>query len=391
MPRTLVAFTENYRMGGGNRYLVDFLGCAAGRFDRLIVVSNPGGVFPGDIAALPAGTQLREVPVLTAAAIAHRGGPSAGLRSRAVRAADPLAFSRNVARLAAVFSELEADVVVAFNGGYPAARSNLAAVVAARRAGAAPVLSVVGTPVPRRPRLEGYEAGLDARVWAGCSAVVVNSLAIGRSLESLRGAPAEKLAVVRNGLPDTGFVRDPAADPAAPVIGCVSRVDAEKGALDLFEAFALIADEFPSSRLRLVGEGDARDEVARRASAAGLSGRVELPGRVEGDAARLVSEFDVYAFASHHEGFPYAVLEAMRAGCAIVTTGVGGIPEAVDDGVEGLVVPPHDPASLAGALRAALSDVRSREQRSRAARARFARDFSLDAMCASVTELLDSL
>lgn len=391
MSHTLVAFTENYRMGGGNRYLVDFLECAASRFERTVVVANPGGVFPGDVAAFPPGTEVREVPVLTAAAIAHRGGRWAGTLSKAVRMADPVAFSGNTRRLEAVFRDLRADVVVAFNGGYPAARSSLAAAVAARRAGAAAVLSVVGTPVPRRPRLETYEARLDASVWSACSAVAVNAQAIGSSLESLRGAPAEKLKVVRNGLPDTEFVRDPSAEAAAPVIGCVSRVDAEKGALDLFEAFTLIAPEFPSSRLRLVGEGDARDEIARRASAAGLSDRVELPGRIEGDAARIVAEFDVFAFASHHEGFPYAVLEAMRAGCAIVTTGVGGIPEAVGDGVEGLVVGPRDAEALAGALRATLSDARSREQRCRAARARFLRDFSLKAMCGSVSGLLDCL
>ncbi len=391
MPRTFVAFTENYRMGGGNRYLVDFVNSVAASFDRVVVVSNPGGVFPEDLAAMPRGTELIDAHFSTAASITHAGGALAASRARAVRVADPLTFAFNVRSLTRVFRDVDADVVVAFNGGYPAARANLAAVVAARKAGAVPVLSIVGTPVPRRQRLARYEAGLDARVWDACAAVVVNAHSIEQQLATLRGVPQAKIRVVRNGLPDTSFVRDPEAFSASPVIGCLSRVDAQKGALDLFEAFTRIAEEFPTARLRFIGEGDARDEVLARAASAGLGERVDAPGRVEGDAAALIAGFDIYAFASHHEGFPYAVLEAMRAGCPLITTGVGGIPEAVTDGVEGLVVAPHDPDALADALRRMLGDAELRASCSAAAGDRFLREFSLDAMRRSTLEMLDSL
>lgn len=388
MARTLVAFTENYRMGGGNRYLVDFVNSAAPEFDRVVVAANRGGIFPDDIAGLPDGTEFVDARFATAASAAAGGGPLGGIAARTVRLADPLAFSSNVRSLTKLFREVGADVVVAFNGGYPAARSNLAAVVAAREAGATPLLSVVGTPVPRRPKLASYEAGLDARVFDSAAAIVVNAHSIEGALVELRDAPTDKIAVVRNGIPDTTFVRDPGASSDAPVIGCISRVDAEKGALDLLEAFALIAAEFPTARLRLIGEGDARDTVLERAVARGLGGRVEAPGRSGGDVAALVAEFDIYAFASHHEGFPYAILEAMRAGCPLVTTGVGGVPEAVSDGVEGLVVPPSNPQALAAALRRMLSEPTLRESCSAAARERWAREFSLDAMRASVSELI---
>lgn len=388
MPRTLVAFTENYRIGGGNRYLVDFVNAAAGSFDRIVIVSNPGGVFPDDLAALPEGSKLIAIPLMTAASITHAGSALAGLRARAVRLADPLAFFCNVRSLSRVFAAEGADVVVAFNGGFPAARANLAAVVAARKAGAIPVLSVVGTPVPRRGRLATYEARLDTRVWDACAAIVVNAHSIEGALVSLRDAPKSKIALVRNGIPDTAFVREQSEFSEVPVIGCISRVDVEKGALDLFEAFALIADEFPGARLVLVGEGDAHDAVLGQASKRGLAGRVDAPGRVGGDVAELVASVDLYAFASHHEGFPYAVLEAMRAGCALVTTGVGGVPEAVADGVEGLVVPPRDPRALAAALRRMLTDPALRASCSSAARARYVREFSTEAMKQSVRDLL---
>lgn len=388
MTRTLVAFTENYRIGGGNRYLVDFANAAAGGFDRIVVASNPGGVFPEDLAAMPYDTELVDAHFATAASVAHAGGALAEARAGAVRLADPLAFAANVRSLARVFAAARADIVVAFNGGYPAARANLAAILAAREAGAVPVLSVVGTPVPRRERLAAYEQRLDARVFDAAAAIVVNAHSIEAALVSLRDAPAGKIALVRNGIPDTAFVRGPSDFSDAPVIGCVSRVDVEKGAPDLFEAFALIATEFPSARLRLIGEGDAHDAVLERAAARGLADRVEAPGRVGGDVAALVAGLDVYAFASHHEGFPYAVLEAMRAGCPLVTTDVGGVPEAVTDGVEGLVVPPGDPEALAAALRRMLAEPALRASCSTAARASYAREFSLEAMRESVSELL---
>jgi glycosyltransferase involved in cell wall biosynthesis len=386
---TLLAFTENYRRGGGARYLVDFVNAAPATVERIVIASNPGAVAPEEIAGI--GRPVAVVPArfATAARAVAEGGPLAGLRASLVRAADPLAFDANVRSLEALVRETDARTVIAFNGGHPAARSNLAMVVAARRAGARAMLSVVGTPVPRRPRLAGYETKLDTRVWEAVDAIVVNAHAVGEVLETLRGAPRGKLRLVRNGLADTPHVRAPGMIAPEPVIGCVSRLDVEKGALDLLEAFAVIAPEFPHARLRMIGEGDARAAVLDRARALGLDGRVEAPGRRDGDVAATVAAFDLYAFASHHEGFPYAILEAMRAGCPIVTTGVGGIPEAVRDGVDGLVVPPRNPGTLAAALRRLLADPALRAACARSARARFLAEFSLEVMRRAVHALLD--
>lgn len=386
---TLLAFTENYRRGGGARYLVDFLNAAPASVDRIVIAANPGALAREDLAAIGRPFETADARFRTAARAVADGGFGAGLEAALVRAADPLAFSANVRSLERVVRAAGARTVVAFNGGHPAARANLAMVVAARRAGARAILSVVGTPVPRRAALAGYEAKLDARVWDAADAIAVNARAVGAALASLRDAPRGKLRLVRNGLADTPHVRAPGALPDAPVIGCVSRLDVEKGALDLLQAFASLAPEFPRARLRMIGEGDARATVLERARALGLADRVDAPGHVEGEVAATVAAFDVYAFASHHEGFPYAILEAMRAGCPIVTTGVGGVPEAVRDGVEGLVVPPRRPDALAAAFRRFLTEPALRAACARSARARFLADFSFEAMRRAVQALLD--
>lgn len=386
---TLLAFTENYRRGGGSRYLVDFVNAAPARFDRVIVASNPGALAPEDLTAIGRAVTAVTARFTTAARTTAAAGLLAPLTARLVRAADPFVFEANVRSLGLLVRAARPEVVVAFNGGHPAARSNLAMVVAARRAGARALLSVVGTPVPRRRELAGYEAKLDARVWGAADAIVVNAHAVGEALVTLRGAPREKLRLVRNGLADTPHVRAPGAFADAPVIGCVSRLDEEKGAFDLLEAFAALAPEFPRARLRMIGEGDARAALLDRARARGLADRVDAPGHVAGDVDATVAAFDLYAFASHHEGFPYAILEAMRAGCPLVTTGVGGVPEAVRDGIDGLVVPPRRPESLAAALRRLLTEPALRAACARSARERFLAEFSFDAMRRAVQALLE--
>jgi glycosyltransferase involved in cell wall biosynthesis len=387
----MVAFTENYRMGGGNRYLVDFVNAAAQSFDRIVVASNAGGVFPEDARALPPGTEFVALPFSTSASVAHAGGPLARVRASAVRIADPVALAANVRLLRRAFAAEKPDVVVAFNGGYPAARGNLAAVLAAKSVGAAAVLSVVGTPVPRRRRLNAYEARVDRRIWAAADAVVVNARSIERALVDLRDAPEDKIALIRNGLPDSKFVREPHEFSDDPTIGCVSRVDVEKGALDLVDAFIGLADEFPRARVRLIGEGDAMAAVTARAATAGLTERIETPGRFEGQLDPLVAQFDVYAFASHHEGFPYSILEAMRAGCPIVATRVGGVPEAVVDGVDGLIVEPDDVPALSSAIRTMLTDEGIRSSCAAHARETFVREFTLQSMSERVLRLVEGL
>jgi glycosyltransferase involved in cell wall biosynthesis len=98
-------------------------------------------------------------------------------------------------------------------------------------------------------------------------------------------------------------------------------------------------------------------EVAAAAERLGIGARVEVLGWVVGDQKRrLLESATVYVLPSYNEGLPMGILEALSCGLPVVASDVGGIPDAVTDGVEGFVVPAGDVAALGGALRKLLSD-----------------------------------
>lgn len=102
-------------------------------------------------------------------------------------------------------------------------------------------------------------------------------------------------------------------------------------------------------RILMVGQGPLQDDVARMIADEDVGDLVTLLG-FRDDVASIVACADVLTLSSDHEGLPVAVMEALALGVPVVATAVGGLPEAIDDGVEGLLVAPRDPAALAGAL-----------------------------------------
>jgi glycosyltransferase involved in cell wall biosynthesis/predicted LPLAT superfamily acyltransferase len=141
------------------------------------------------------------------------------------------------------------------------------------------------------------------------------------------------------------------------VILCAARLDAKKGLKTLIEAFSEIARTRPSIQLVLAGDGDQRQELEELAGDLGLTARIEFAGWLtHGLFLTRLGAADVFVLPSLSEGMPVSVMEAMDAGKAIVATRVGGIPELVQHGVEGLLVEPGDAAALATALSAVLDD-----------------------------------
>lgn len=161
----------------------------------------------------------------------------------------------------------------------------------------------------------------------------------------------------------------------APIVGTVANFKPHKGHRYLIEAAARVRRSVPDVRFVLVGHGPLEDEVRRRATELGLDGTVVFAGYRE-DASRLAGAFDVFALSSLYEGLPIALLEAMALGCPPVVPAVGGLPEVVDDGVNGLLVPPAQPQALADAITAILRDGELRERLGGAA-GRRARDFDI--------------
>jgi glycosyltransferase involved in cell wall biosynthesis len=135
----------------------------------------------------------------------------------------------------------------------------------------------------------------------------------------------------------------------APLIGIVGRLVPIK-ALDLFlEAASLLAEDHPDARFAIVGDGELWDPLHDQVSARGLAQRVHFTGWRQ-DLAAVYSDLDIVVCCSRNEGTPVSLIEACAAGRAVVGTQVGGIPDIIAAGVNGLLVPSGDAAALAAAV-----------------------------------------
>jgi glycosyltransferase involved in cell wall biosynthesis/SAM-dependent methyltransferase len=175
----------------------------------------------------------------------------------------------------------------------------------------------------------------------------------------------------------------------SPVVGCVANINPQKGTLDLVRAFTLVRTRIPNARLIFVGAEypthAAYSRLVREAVNAGglVEGRDVIFLDARPDHERQLTGFDVFAFAPvpRGEGITTAVLEAMAAALPVITTAVAGLPEVVEDGRTGFLVPPNDTDAFAGVLARLLGDPALRQQMGQEARRVAEGRFSVD-ICA---------
>ena len=149
----------------------------------------------------------------------------------------------------------------------------------------------------------------------------------------------------------------------------VGRLSAEKGCRDLLDAFRKLTTRQPDLRLKLLIVGDGPDRQALTDYSRDLAGRVMFAAH-QAESWQFYFLADTFVMPSHSEGSPLVLLEALSAGCAIVATKVGGIPETVVDGESALLVEAHDVPGLARALERVLTDPASAARLRAAARSR---------------------
>ncbi|ADV65822.1 glycosyltransferase family 4 protein [Deinococcus maricopensis] len=139
------------------------------------------------------------------------------------------------------------------------------------------------------------------------------------------------------------------------------------------------------ARLVFAGDGPLRPDLERLARDLGVQDTVTFAGWVDADqAGALLDASDLLVLPSHHEGQPLSILEAMARGLAIIATRVGGIPDLIEDGVSGLLVPPGDPDRLCDALSALLAAPAARQPLGHAAYARARQQFDLQRTAATL-------
>ncbi|MGI5838858.1 MAG: glycosyltransferase [bacterium] len=180
------------------------------------------------------------------------------------------------------------------------------------------------------------------------------------------GTPSRKIAVIRNGI-DTGVGRSPDSaavaavrlslgiTPAERLVGVVGRLVPVKAYDDFLTAAARIGAVRADVKFLVTGDGPGEEALREQARALGITGRVVFAG-FRRDVPLLLAGLDVFVISSVSEGLPLVLLEAMAAGRPVVCTAVGGIPEVVTDGENGLLVPARDPAAIAAKVLTVLAD-----------------------------------
>jgi len=172
----------------------------------------------------------------------------------------------------------------------------------------------------------------------------------------------------------------------APVIGIVSKLWEGKGHVVLIEAFKALRKEIEDAVLVIVGEGLLYDKLVGVVNGNGLRDSVLFTG-FQMDVSEIIATFDVAVLPSFFEGMGRVLLEAMAMGKPVVASRVGGIPDLVEDGVNGLLVRPGNVKELADALKIMLNGKKLAEKMGNEGRERVKEQFSADAMVRSIEKV----
>jgi len=178
-------------------------------------------------------------------------------------------------------------------------------------------------------------------------------------------------------------------EPGAQIVGVVGRLEEEKGHPTLLAAWPIVLRSCPDAYLLIVGEGSRRDDLAGIAADLKIAHRVVFTGRRE-DVPAITAALDVAVLPSYREAQGLTLLEAMALSRPVVASNVGGIPETIEDGVTGLLVPPHDPPALAAAIVSLLTNHSLADMLARAGHDLVQRRFCLEQMVSAVEEIYDA-
>jgi glycosyltransferase involved in cell wall biosynthesis len=259
-----------------------------------------------------------------------------------------------------------------------------------------PIWSIYGGWLRHRLRAF-YDRNLAGGVLRDASALVVQTREEERLLRSLN-VPLPPVSIIPPGY--TGLpAPPPEADAFARSLGLpgpfvlfVGRLASNKGLLELVEAFVPLARHDPSVTLVIVGEdGGMRAAVEARVRSLGLEGRVRLTGFLSDERllAAAFREARLFALPSEYEAFGLVLLEALAQGTAVIASRVGGIPEVLEDGRAGRLVPPNEVEPLARALTDLYEDPRARAEMGRYGRENVVPRYDWDRVVEALRALFD--
>jgi glycosyltransferase involved in cell wall biosynthesis len=203
--------------------------------------------------------------------------------------------------------------------------------------------------------------------------------------------PQEKIAVIHNGIENsivTKITYDLRKEFNIPqeaiIIGAISNFYRTKGFEYFIQSVDILKKDFPHVYFVIIGDGMFRKSIEQDIQEYGLQKQVILMG-FRKDASALLSQMDVFVLSSVKEGLPFSLLEAGMLGKPVIATRVGGVPEIIGHGVNGILIPPADVFALAFAIKESIQDREKFKQYGEKLRERIIRDFTFERM---VTETI---
>ncbi len=347
---TLHVDTARTWRGGQNQCLLTVLGLRA-RGHRAVLVAHPAGALAKRAA---------EGHDLIRLAPAHEVDFAAGFR-----------FSR-------VLRDLKPDLVHAHD---PHGVSMAAMALSTMKAAARPLLVAA-----RRVDFHLKQNAFSRWKYKQVDLMICSSHAI-RAMAIQDGVPPDRCVTVHEGIDVERIAAMPAADarkelwlpPRAPLVGNIAALVPHKGQRTLVDAAPRVVRALPETQILIFGEGPLRAALQQQIRSLGLDHYVKLVG-FRPDVLALLKSLDVFVMSSVTEGLGTSILDAMAASRPVVATAAGGMPEAVEHGVTGLIVPKEHPADLADAILTLLKDPALRATMGAAGLARAQAHFTADRM-----------
>ncbi len=251
------------------------------------------------------------------------------------------------------------------------------------------VRSALRTKIVLHLHAGGAESGdpgpIVVRPWAADRVVAVS-----RAVARVVVGPQPNVVYYGIEIPDEGRPFPLPVGGRPLVLGTAGRLVPIKGVVHLIRALALLRHEFPEVHLEVAGAGPEQTTLHEEATALGLAECITFVGW-HTPIWPLFARWDIFVQPSLDDASPMAVIEAMAAGLPVVGTSVGGLPELIDDGRTGYVVPPADAPALAGRCRDLLLDTERRRAMGDAGQVRARERFSVDRMAAELTGIYDQL
>lgn len=255
-------------------------------------------------------------------------------------------FFGRLKKLRYIFEQSCPDLILTCNG-----KNNMMTLAAAMGLKCSVVLSVIADPV-----MEYYTKIM--RLIARTFFTLADGIVI--QTEQVREFFPKRIARKCKLLPNSlnpEFMIEKYAEKKNKEIVAVGRLDKNKNQAMLIRAFAEIAEGYPEYKVVLYGDGEERDNLETLIQEKNLQNRVVLAGRVS-DVAEKIRKSEVFVLTSYTEGMPNALIEAMALGLTVISTDCpsGGPRQLIEDGVNGILIPPGDDKALASALNKLLSD-----------------------------------